>query len=92
MFNDTDTLEEMLTFIYDDKGRPDAMPGKHDDFIMADAIANEIRMQQSFEDKSNHRKIDYDKLRKMSKDCPEDWDNANEQDRKMIAKNWNLYK
>lgn len=48
LFNDIDTLEEMLTFVYDDKGRPDAMSGKHDDCIIADAIANEIRSQQAF--------------------------------------------
>ena len=42
-------LEECLTFIYNDKGRPDAMSGKHDDALLSDMIANEIRTQQSFE-------------------------------------------
>jgi hypothetical protein len=49
LFNDIEFLEECLTFVYDDKGRPDAMPGKHDDILFADMIANESRQQQSFE-------------------------------------------
>lgn len=46
LFNDIETLREMLTFMYDDRGRPDAISGKHDDLLMADMIANEIRGQQ----------------------------------------------
>ncbi|MNN71264.1 hypothetical protein D3C81_1871830 [compost metagenome] len=34
--------------MYDDKGRPDAESGKHDDVLISDMIANEIRQQQSF--------------------------------------------
>ncbi len=49
LFNDIETLQECLTFIYDKKGRPDAMSGKHDDALFADMIANEIRGQQSYE-------------------------------------------
>lgn len=46
-FNDTVTLEEMLTFVRNEKGRPEAQAGAHDDTILADAIALEIRGQQS---------------------------------------------
>lgn len=49
LFNDIEMLEECLTFVYNEKGRPDAMSGKHDDILFADMIANEIRTQQSFE-------------------------------------------
>lgn len=49
LFNDIPMLEECLTFIYDKNGRPDAMSGKHDDALISDMIANEIRQQQSFE-------------------------------------------
>lgn len=49
LFNDIVMLEECLTFVYDDKGRPDARSGKHDDALISDMIANEIRGQQSFE-------------------------------------------
>lgn len=44
---DVDTLKEALTFIKNEKGRPEAQQGYHDDLIMALAIAYEIRLQQS---------------------------------------------
>lgn len=45
LFRDIATLEEMLTFVRSEKGKPEAMEGKHDDLIMALAIANYIRPQ-----------------------------------------------
>lgn len=45
-FLDRDTLGEMLTFIKNDAGRPEAAQGEHDDLVMAHAIAVEIRKQQ----------------------------------------------
>lgn len=48
LFHDLTTLEEMLTFIRDENGKPTAQEGKNDDTILADAIALEIRGQQSF--------------------------------------------
>lgn len=44
-FNDVTTLAEMLTFVRNKVGKPEAMAGKHDDTILADAIALEIRGQ-----------------------------------------------
>ena len=46
--SDFTTLGEMLTFIYNEHRRPQAMNGKHDDCVMALAIAHYIRFQQSF--------------------------------------------
>lgn len=46
---DKETLTEMLTFIKTDKGKAEAMPGKHDDNVMGLAIAHMIRSQQSCE-------------------------------------------
>lgn len=37
--NDLKTLQEMLTFVRNEKGRAEAMEGKHDDLIMSLAIA-----------------------------------------------------
>lgn len=48
LFTDITFLDECLTFVYDDNGRPDAESGKHDDVLFSDMIANEIRTQQSF--------------------------------------------
>ena len=47
LFFDIAFLEECLSFVYDEKGRPDAMSGKHDDILFSDMIANEISGQQS---------------------------------------------
>jgi phage terminase large subunit len=49
LFNDVETLEEMLTFVRNEKGRPEAQKGAHDDCIMALAITYYIRSQQSRE-------------------------------------------
>lgn len=46
---DRETLNEMLTFVKNEKGRPEAQQGKHDDNIIGIAIAHHIRIsgQQS---------------------------------------------
>lgn len=46
LIKDIPTLQQMLTFVYDKNGRPDAMSGKHDDLLIADCILNEISEQQ----------------------------------------------
>ncbi len=46
LINDRMTLEEMLTFVRNEKGRAEAQSGAHDDLIMALAIAHYIRSQQ----------------------------------------------
>lgn len=45
-FNDIVSLEEMLTFVRDEVGKPAAQEGSDDDTVLADAIALEIRKQQ----------------------------------------------
>lgn len=47
LFNDIPTLEEMLVFVRDEKGKPTAQEGQHDDLILADAICQEVRTQQT---------------------------------------------
>lgn len=54
--NDTDTLEEMLTFVRNSKGRPEAQQGAHDDCVMALAIAYYAREQQLSEVAPEERK------------------------------------
>jgi hypothetical protein len=48
LINDEDTLKEMLVFIKNEKGRPEAMEGEHDDTIFALAIAHYVRKQVHF--------------------------------------------
>ena len=43
--NDRDTLEEMLTFVRNQRGRPEAQQGAHDDCVMALGIAYYVRAQ-----------------------------------------------
>ncbi|MBC7765567.1 MAG: PBSX family phage terminase large subunit [Hyphomonadaceae bacterium] len=53
LIHDIPTLEEMLTFVRNEKGRPEAQSGKHDDLIMALAIAWHIRSQGEMTVKTN---------------------------------------
>jgi hypothetical protein len=46
-YNDINTLDEMLTFVKDKDGRYDAEPGKHDDLLFSDMIADAISNQQT---------------------------------------------
>lgn len=48
LFNDIRTLDEMLSFIRNEKGKAEASAGSHDDLLFAIAIAFYIRTQQSF--------------------------------------------
>lgn len=47
MMWDRETMLELLTFVRNEKGRPEAENGAHDDLVMALAIAHYIRSQQS---------------------------------------------
>lgn len=49
LLNDKLTLEEMLTFVKNEKGRPEAQQGAHDDLVMGLAIAYYSRNQVIFE-------------------------------------------
>jgi phage terminase large subunit len=75
--NDNDTLDEMLTFVKNEKGRAEAMQGYHDDRVMALAIAYYIREQQAYgvqKDKT------IDKT-KWSEDMLEDYYNASDEEK-----------
>lgn len=48
-FQDRVLLDEMLTFVRNEDGRPEAKEGAHDDMIFADAICLEVREQQSMD-------------------------------------------
>lgn len=45
---DKETLEEMISFIVNEKGKAEAQEGCHDDLVMGKAIANYIRPQQKY--------------------------------------------
>lgn len=56
---DVDTLTEMLVFIKNEKGRPEAQQGYHDDLVMALAIAYYIRTQQDMSVKVDLQELEY---------------------------------
>ena len=82
LFRSITMLGECLTFVYDKNNRPDAMPGKHDDVLFSDMIANEIRPQQRFTI-YEERRVDYSKL---SEDILEDLQNASREMKEYILK------
>ena len=57
--NDKETLEEMLVFVRNEKGRPEAQEGCHDDLVMALAIAYHIREQQEMTVKIDKHELEY---------------------------------
>ena len=71
-----------MTFIYDEKGRPDAMDGKHDDLLFSDMIAEQIREQQRRRNAKDMKKTRY------TKDMWEDYKNASAEERRRMIELW----
>lgn len=86
LFTDLEFLGECLTFIYDKNNRPDAESGKHDDLLISDMIANEIRPQQRFV-AENSFTLD---LSKLAPDMRADYENASAEGKKYLAQKWGL--
>lgn len=59
LINDKETLEEMLVFVRNERGRPEAQEGSHDDLVMALAIAYYIRIQQDMAVKVDEQELEY---------------------------------
>lgn len=58
LINDKETLEEMLVFVKNERGRPEAQAGYHDDLVMGKAITLYIRPQQSMKVKTKAQIIE----------------------------------
>lgn len=84
LINDRDTLNEMLTFVRNEKGRPEAQSGSHDDLIMGLAIAHYIRPQQRYvaDTAPDGKKI------KWTDDMREDYRNANALGKSYLKSKW----
>lgn len=84
LLHDEQTIMEMLSFVRNDKLRPEAEPGAHDDLVLALAIAYYIRPQQSMEpimaQKTKHTK--------WTADMWEDYRNASQELREIMLKDW----
>ena len=84
LITDHGTLGEMLTFIYDEKWKPQAEQGEHDDLVMSLAIAHFIRSQQD-----TRRRTDIRGARpEWTQDMWDDYNNADEQMRQLMIEEW----
>lgn len=83
LINDRDTILEMLTFVRNEKLRPEAEPGAHDDLVMALAIAYYIRPQQSMKLEAPEAE-----RHKWTTDMWEDYERASQQDKAMLIEMW----
>ena len=81
--NDEETLLEMLTFIRNEKLRPEAEEGAHDDCVMALAIAHYIRPQQSM----SVQRAKEDGVAWTS-DMWDDFNRADDEGREFLIKLW----
>jgi len=85
LINDEDTLLEMLTFVRNEKLRPEAEEGAHDDCVMALAIAFYVRPQQSMAVTDPESRS-----RKWTQDQWEDYRKAGTKDRQILERLWGL--
>ena len=82
--NDRTTLEEMLTFVRNEKLRPEAEEGAHDDCVMALAIAWYIRPQQRMTVLTAAEAP----RRKWTEDMYEDYYSASPEERALLKERW----
>lgn len=71
LFSSIPMLEQMLTFVRMENGRPDHLDGEHDDLLFADMIAEQCRDQQIRKKDLNH--YDFYDISKLPKDYQEDF-------------------
>lgn len=81
---DYETLGEMLTFVYDEKWKPQAEVGKHDDLVMALAIAHYIRSQQ----RTHVAVKPVGGTARWTEDMWEDYNHATPEQRTALLKEW----
>ena len=74
LINSRITIEEMLSFIKNKNGRPEAAAGTHDDTVMALAIAHFCRDSQSYTEFSGSRERGL--FENWTRDMIEDYQNA----------------
>lgn len=84
LITDYETLGEMLTFVYDERRRPQAEEGAHDDCVMALAIAWYIRGQQ----RMNVEEPEAEGKAKWTADMWDDYWGADEEGQKYLIEKW----
>jgi len=81
---DYGTLGEMLTFAYNERRRPEALEGEHDDLVMALAIAHGIRGQQQTRPQGKKRAA----RAVWTRDMYEDYERATREERELLIAMW----
>jgi len=84
LITDYETLGEMLTFVYDERRRPQAEEGAHDDCVMALAIAWYIRPQQ----RMNVEEPEAEGKTVWTEDMWDDYYNADEDGQRYLIEKW----
>lgn len=84
---DLTTLQEMTTFVKNEKGKPEAAQGYHDDCVMARAINCYIAGQQSNTVQTPQAEAD---ISKLPQDLQEDYNNATPEQRAYLLKKWGM--
>lgn len=86
LISDEDTLLEMLTFVRNEKGRPEAQQGSHDDLVMSLAITYYIRTQQTYIAKTEdpRKKVEWDST------MYEDYYKATPSQQKYLLQKWGV--
>lgn len=84
LVNDRTTLEEMLTFVRNEKLRPEAEEGAHDDCVLSLAIAWYIRPQQRVTMKTKEP----EPVAKWTEDMWDDYYSADEDTRRYLISKW----
>lgn len=83
LINDAGTLEEMLTFVRNEKLRPEAEPGAHDDLVLALAIAYYIRPQgRTYVEAPEAEGVSW------TADMWDDWRRATPEAREYLVQKW----
>jgi hypothetical protein len=85
LINHIGTLKEMLKFVKNKQGRPEAMPGEHDDLVMSLAITLAIRGQQTALIPKAQPSI-----KDLPEDLQEDYRKAAPDMKKYLADKWGL--
>jgi phage terminase large subunit len=83
LVRDYKTLGEMLTFVKNEQGRPEAMDGENDDLVLALAIAHYIRPQQAYTVAENEApRVEW------TRDMWEDYTRATPEQREYLIEKW----
>jgi phage terminase large subunit len=85
LINDPYTIDEMLTFVRNKSGRPEAQSGKKDDRVMAYGIALQAALSGQ---QQKHFDIFTPNLKGISEDAMQDYHKANAEGKKRLLELW----